>query len=357
MSNNRCYIQGSAAISAQPTFEGDFFSLPMVVTEANNLVAIEPDYKAFIPPNSLRRLSRLLRMGLTAALKAVQNGGQQSPDVIITGTGKGSLSDTEKFIRDIVEYQERALNPTPFIQSTYNSVNGLIALQQKSTGYNNTFVHRGFSFENALLDSMLQLAEGDVKRTLTGCFEEMTAEHFYIKSRIGFWKEADTGNAQLFDRNTPGSISGEGATFFLLGDKRTENTEACITGIKMLYKPSAETLEIGLKALLDKHGIGVDDIDLVISGRNGDINTDHYYRVLFAANCPATPEVPFKQLCGEHDTAGAFAVWLAAQILKLQQLPVSLQAFVPNPPNFFRRILIYNHFIGEQHTFFLLEHV
>lgn len=357
MSKHRCYIQGSAAISAQPTFDGDFFSAPLTTTSANNLVAMEPDYKAFIPPNSLRRMSRMLKMGLTTALKAVQNSGQPSPDVIITGTGKGSLSDTEKFIRDIEAYKESALNPTPFIQSTYNSVNGLIALQQKSTGYNNTFVHRGFSFENALLDSLLQLAEGNVQRTLTGAFEEMTAEHFYIKSRIGFWKEATIGNAALFEHNTPGSISGEGSTFFLLGNDKTPHAEAVITGMKMLYKPSAEALNKALPQFLQKHDIQPGDIDLVITGRNGDINTDHYYRVLFSAHCPHTPEVPFKQLCGEHDTAGAFAVWLAAQILKRQALPAMLQPYVSHLPKTFRRVLIYNHFIGEQHTFFLLERV
>ncbi|UYQ91824.1 beta-ketoacyl synthase chain length factor [Chitinophaga horti] len=354
MNKHRCYIQGSAAISAQHTFDGDFFSAPMVTTSTNNLVAAEPDYKAFIPPNSLRRMSRMLKMGLTAALKAVQNSGQPAPQVIVTGTGKGSLSDTEKFIRDIEQYQERALNPTPFIQSTYNSVNGLIALQQQSTGYNNTFVHRGFSFENALLDSMLQLHEG-VGNTLTGAFEEMTDEHFYIKSRIGFWKDTPTGNAAMFDHNTSGSISGEGATFFMLGTERTPNAEACVTGMKMLYKPSAEALNKALPVFLEQHGLKPTDIDLVITGRNGDINTDHYYRVLLSAHCPATPEVPFKQLCGEHDTAGAFAVWLGAQILKHQQLPDMLQSYATNVPDPIRRILIYNHFIGEQHTFFLLE--
>lgn len=354
MNYNRCYIQGSAAISPQHSFDGDFFSLPMVTTPENMLVAIEPDYKAFIPPNSLRRMSRMLKMGLTAALRAVQVSGQPAPDVIITGTGKGSLSDTEKFIKDIVEYQERALNPTPFIQSTYNAVNGLIALQQQSTGYNTTFVHRGFSFENALLDSMLQLREGVVKHTLTGAFEEMTAEHFYIKSRIGFWKEAATGNAELFSQQTPGSVSGEGSTFFMLGSERTGNTAACIRDMKMLYKPSAAILDKALPAFLAKNGLTVNDIDLVISGRNGDVNTDHYYRVLLSEHLPAVPEVPFKQLCGEHDTAGAFAVWLAAQVLERQQLPVALQTFASAPASL-RRILIYNHFIGEQHTFFLLE--
>ncbi len=90
-------------------------------------------------------MSRVLKMGLVAALQCLRNGSVSTPGAMITGTGKGSLQDTERFLKNITEYAETALNPTPFIQSTYNSVNGLIALQQKYMQYNNTFVHRGFS--------------------------------------------------------------------------------------------------------------------------------------------------------------------------------------------------------------------
>nr|WP_295867223.1 beta-ketoacyl synthase chain length factor [uncultured Chitinophaga sp.] len=344
----KCYIQGMAAISPQATFEGDIFSAPLVHTDSNLLTCMEPDYKPFIPANSLRRMTRVLKIGLTTALQSIRDSGVEAIGPIVTGTGKGSLQDTEKFIREIEQYKETALNPTPFIQSTYNSVNGLIALQVKGTAYNNTFVHRGFSFENALLDSMMLLAEG-ASNTLTGAFEEMTAEHFYIKSRIGFWKPAATDSRQLYAPLSPGSIAGEGATFFVLTGTLTSNTKAALTGFKMLYKPTAEKVAAGLSAF--KEGV-----DLVLTGRNGDSRYEHFYQ-LADALFPGVPQLSFKHLSGEHDTAGAFGLWLAAQILHRQQVPAQWFPMVKDIPATANRILLYNHFYGEQHTIMVLERV
>jgi hypothetical protein len=343
-----CYIQGIAAISPQPTFEGDIFSAPMVHTDSNLLACIEPDYKPFIPGNSLRRMTRVLKMGLTAALKCIQDSGLDTPGPIVTGTGKGSLQDTEKFIKEIAEYKETALNPTPFIQSTYNSVNGLIALQQKCTAYNNTFVHRGFSFENALLDSMMLIQEG-ASHTLTGAFEEITAEHFYIKSRIGFWKAAPVNSAELYQHLSPGTIAGEGATFFTLTGKPSPHSYAAISGFKMLYKPAPGKLTATLKDF----SAGA---DLIITGRNGDSNHEHFYEELDACY-PGIPQLPFKHLCGEYDTAGAFGLWLAAQIIKAQQIPQQWFPRLPQLSKPVESILFYNHFYGEQHVMLRIERV
>jgi hypothetical protein len=320
----------------------------MVHTDSNLLACIEPDYKPFIPGNSLRRMTRVLKMGLTAALKCIQDSGLDTPGPIVTGTGKGSLQDTEKFIKEIAEYKETALNPTPFIQSTYNSVNGLIALQQKCTAYNNTFVHRGFSFENALLDSMMLIQEG-ASHTLTGAFEEITAEHFYIKSRIGFWKAAPVNSAELYQHLSPGTIAGEGATFFTLTGKPSPHSYAAISGFKMLYKPAPGKLTATLKDF----SAGA---DLIITGRNGDSNHEHFYEELDACY-PGIPQLPFKHLCGEYDTAGAFGLWLAAQIIKAQQIPQQWFPRLPQLSKPVESILFYNHFYGEQHVMLRIERV
>ncbi|WP_298732187.1 beta-ketoacyl synthase chain length factor [uncultured Chitinophaga sp.] len=343
-----------AAITPQHSFEGDLFAQPLRSNTGNLLQVTEPDYKAFIPPNSLRRMSRLLKMGLTAAQQCLRDSSLGVPGAIITGTGKGSLQDTERFLKDIRQYGEKALNPTPFIQSTYNAVNGMIAVAQQCTTYNNTFVHRGFSFEHALLDSILQLQEG-APHTLTGALDEMSEEHFYIKSRIGYWKKEPVDNVQLYNTLSPGTIAGEGAVFFSLSATPTAHTYAHITGLKLLYKPAVAGISAGLSAFLQEQQLAVEDISLVITGRNGDSNFEHFYTELDKV-LGTVPQLPFKHLCGEYETSGAFAVWLAAHIMKAQQLP---QQWFPMQADFpaagFQRILIYNHFFGEQHTFVLLE--
>ncbi|SFO13879.1 3-oxoacyl-(acyl-carrier-protein) synthase [Chitinophaga sp. YR627] len=350
----KCYIQGMAAISPQHTFEGDLLSQPMAVTQGNMLSCVEPDYRAFIAPNSLRRMTRVLKMGLAASLKCLQESGVAVPGAIVTGTGKGSLQDTERFIKEIRDFEERALNPTPFIQSTYNAVNGLIALQQKCTQYNNTFVHRGFSFEHALLDSMLLLSEGKPD-VLAGAFDEITTEHFFIKSRIGHWKQETIASDTLYEHVSPGTISGEGAAFFLLTPTATAQSYAQLGGLQMLYKPSPEKLHTALGQFLAQHGVQPEDIDLVLSGANADSNHLHYYDVLnsYALNT----QLPFKHLCGDYETAGAFALWLGAAILKQQQVPAQWFPMLKEQPRKLQHILIYNHFFGEQHSFMLLHKV
>lgn len=312
------YIQGSAAISPQESFFGSFTpQMPVVEGPLNRLRAKEPDYSGFITPNNLRRMSRVLKMGLVAALKCLQNSDIAIPDAIVTGTGRGSLQDTERFLHNIRDYAETALNPTPFIQSTYNSVNGLIALQQKCTRYNNTFVHRGFSFEHALLDGMMQLAEGRADVALVGAFDEMTDEHFYIKSRLGMWKTALTQPADLFTSGTTGTLSGEGAAFFTIG---TTPGIARLDGIRMVYKPSRQELHAALESFLAQHRVAVTDIDLLISGQNGDTRYDQFYQQLTRQFFPQTAVQYFKPLCGEYETAGAFALWMAVQTLQAQGL-------------------------------------
>lgn len=344
-----------AAITPQHSFEGDLFSQPLRNNTGNLFQVTEPDYKAFIPPNSLRRMTRLLKMGLTTAQKCLRDSGLGKPGAIVTGTGKGSLQDMERFLKDIRQYEERALNPTPFIQSTYNAVNGMIAVQEQCTTYNNTFVHRGFSFEHALLDSMLLLQEG-ASHTLTGAFDEMTEEHFYIKSRVGHWKKETVNNAQLYEQLSPGTIAGEGAVFFTLSGAATGHTYARITGLKMLYKPTPPAVSAALGAFLQEQRLTAQDLSLVISGRNGDSNFEHFYQELDTV-WPAADQLPFKHLSGEHETAGAFAVWLAAHILKAQQVPQQWFPMRQQFPSQVNRILIYNHFFGEQHVLLLLERV
>lgn len=52
-------------------------------------------------------------------------------DAIITATGLGCLADTEKFMNALMDNREQMLNPTAFIQSTFNTVGAQLALLLK----------------------------------------------------------------------------------------------------------------------------------------------------------------------------------------------------------------------------------
>ena len=85
--------------------------------------AVEPDYAKLIDPKVIRRMSRIIRMGVAAALECL-NGA--TPDAIITGTAYGSLEDTTVFLKRMIDNKEEMLTPTAFIQSTHNTVGAQI---------------------------------------------------------------------------------------------------------------------------------------------------------------------------------------------------------------------------------------
>ena len=352
--NNQCFIQAGSAISPQATFDSDDWSRQLIASDTNRMECIEPAYAAFIAPNSLRRMSRLLKMGLTTAMKCLQEAGITVPGAIITGTGKGSLQDTERFLKNIEEYSERALNPTPFIQSTYNAINGLIALQQQCTRYNNTFVNRGFSFENAMLDSLLYLREHPAETVLLGAFEEMTAEHFFIKERAGYWKPGVNNLNFLQQGNTPGSIAGEGTAYFCLSNQQDSRSLARLRDVEMLYKPGAEKLRSSLQHFLSSNELKVEDISLLLSGENGDARFQQYYDAV-EAELGEVPKLPYKVFCGEYDTSTAFATWMASKLMGSGETPLTVSNLLTKPYTSLQNILIYNNYMGDQHSFILIQ--
>ncbi|MBZ5859137.1 beta-ketoacyl synthase chain length factor [Flavihumibacter profundi] len=347
------YIRSARAICAQDTFGNN--DLPGELTEAtgNSLHYLHPDYSKYFTIMQLRRMSRVTRTGLVAAIESLADAGIKKPEAIITGTGKGSIYDTEKFIQNILEFHEGTLNPTPFIQSTYNSLNGLIGLQYGASCYNTTYVHRGFSLELALTDAMMLLQEGEIEQALVGCFEEISPEHYIIKQKLGAWKKEPVSCRELIASKTTGSIAGEG-TFFFVVQKNKAGALAKLSGLRMLFEPTVAAVLDELTSLLKEHHLRREDIDLVILGYNGDVRHNHYYDAVLAASDTSTCIQCFKPACGEFDTAVGFAVWMAAWAAQRQQVFPSL-TIRPAMKGPIKNIIIYNHYQAKDHVLYLLQ--
>ena len=172
------------------------------------------DFKDLVADPALRRrMSRIVKMGVACGLKCIEGLTSESIDAIITATGFGCLADTEKFIESIVANSERLLNPTPFIQSTFNTIGGQIALLRGIHSYNVTYAHRGLSFESALIDAAMQVNEGK-KNVLLGAIDEITASSADIQRRLGMTREYDLGEgANFFVLNADAPINGQPAVF------------------------------------------------------------------------------------------------------------------------------------------------
>lgn len=184
-------------------------------------IDVVTDIKLLIPDAAQRRrMSKVIKTAVSTAVECVQGVENiDSLDAIITATGWGCLTDSERFLRNVINDKEQLLNPTPFIQSTFNTIGGQIALLRHNHCYNVTYVNRSHSFEDALLDAMMRIADGESTNILLGAFDEQTPSQHAIMERMGaFRKHKD----------------GEGAVFATLTAEQTEESLAQIDKIDFL---------------------------------------------------------------------------------------------------------------------------
>jgi 3-oxoacyl-[acyl-carrier-protein] synthase II len=350
------YINSLACISPQHTFDDSIFLEPIAIYEKAYLVSIEPDYKEYIDARSSRRMGRILKMGVMAAHRCLDGTSVKVPEAIIAGTGFGCLEDTENFLSRIIENDEKFLTPTSFIQSTHNTISGQIALLLHCYNYNFTYAHRGFSFESALLDAFLLVKEETAANVLIGGIDEITPNFYTIIHRIGQLKKETINNLQLFKYDTPGSIAGEGAAFFLISPEKTTQTFCQLRAVTTIYKPnSSEEITTCIKDFVENAGLSMQDIDLVVLGLNGDYETDKIYHELIDGVFHGSQFASFKHLSGEYQTASGFALWLACKIVKHQHLPEVVR-FGPKADKVkLKNVLIYNHYQSHNHSLMLIS--
>lgn len=350
----KAYIQSYNSISPVqiPAVSPENTGLPNL--EKKYLQAIEPDYKEIINPNLIRRMGRVIKMGVAASMKCLKEAGVENPDAIITGTGLGCIEDTEKFLNQIVVNKEQFLAPTSFIQSTHNTIAGQIALLLKCHSYNFTFVHRNFSFENGVTDSLMMLAEHPEYRILLGGVDEITPGSYAIMKRLGIYKDADLSENQNLKKRTSGSVAGEGATFFVLSGN-AQNAIACIQDVKTFYRPkNQEETQQQILAFLQANNLAPESVDAIIMGFNGDEKYDAVYdeiaSSIFSKNCILS----YKNLCGEYFTSSAFATGLSTSIIKNAVIPEEI-LYKGNCPEQMQTVLIYNQFKNAEHSLMLLS--
>lgn len=316
---------------------------------------VEPVYKEYINPVALRRMSRVVKMGLAAASICMRRLPGESPEAVIVGTGLACLTDLEKFTRLVEEYDEQMLPPIPFINSAHNTVAAQIAMQNRLTGYNITYCHHFLSFENALTDALLCLSE-DMSHVLVGGIDERTADNFQIYGLKDFWRKEPVDNLDLFKGSHVGTLNGEGAAFFMLGNSPCASSLARLAGVRTLLLPDTQIddIENELNRFLGERSLEMSDVDLFVLGRNGSRTFDSLYLQL-EQKLPATAHIAYyKHLCGDYMTSSSFALWLAAEVVSTQRLPEIL-SFRKGTSTGFRRVLIFNQAMAKESSFLLVE--
>ncbi|GIV32762.1 MAG: 3-oxoacyl-ACP synthase [Chitinophagales bacterium] len=345
------FINGVGMVSPQLTTGGQFLNA-VVEREDIKLLCTEPDYSTWFDARQLRRMSRLTRISLTAAVECIREAGIDSPDAIVTGTGLGCMQDSAAFLRQMIRQHEEALSPTPFIQSTHNTISAAIALYLKAHAYNLTCSHRGFSLESALTDALMMLSEGK-NHILTGAYDEIIEDSFVIQQRMNLYKKRSILNTRLFADATEGTIAGEGAAFFMLSNTSGSHCYARLLAVETLYKPAdVQQVHDYIPHLLNRNKLSPDDIDLLLLGKNGDARHEDFYHQAAAA-LPLSGKAAFKHLCGEFPSASGFALWLGCQIMRNQTVPEVVQ-LTPFEKKEIKHLLLYNHYKKINHAFILL---
>lgn len=320
------FIKSYSQISVQKPLCSEWFDNPIKHTE-RYVRALDPDYKPFINPIAARRMGLILKRAMATSLTAMREAEIEMPDAIITATGLGCIENTEKFLTALSQQGESCLQPTFFINSTHNTIGSYIAVQIKCHGYNNTHVHRGISFESALYDALLQFDLKKINNALVGAHDEMTPDYFTLLNRVGFWE---------------GSFAGETAVTFVLSD----SGEIELVDMDILYKPDVKKIESSLKNLCEKKGLSLNDIDLVITGRNGNDDNNKVYDAFENRFGFQDKSMTYKDLFGESFTSSAYAMCVGVECLKRG---VDLKG------RKVRNVLLYNHFENKDHSLILLS--
>lgn len=296
-------ILSAKQISIQNPLSEEWMENPLSYTE-DYVRAVDPDFRQFISAGDARRMGKLLKRALATSLSALQEGGIENPDAIITGTGFGSIENTELFLDALVREGEQLLKPTQFMQSTHNTASSLIGIHTKCHGYNSTYSQKGFSFDSALYDAWMQFRIGRIASALVGSHDEMSPVFSGFVRKAGHVKE--------------GEICSEAAVSVLLADNG-DAAYCSLEGVKLFDTPSQDTL---MQVLADMTAGG---IDAVMTGMSGNAENDSWYGFLDAM-LPGVPQLRYKPLFGVNFSSSAIGFYASACCLKKGSVPAVLTA-------------------------------
>lgn len=346
-----CYINGIGSVSIQTPEYSVFDAAPEKVQHLN--YAQQPSYKELIVPAMIRRMAKGIKMSIYATNQAMKEAENPDLDAIIAGTSLGCIEDSEKFLNTIIENDEEFLTPTAFIQSTHNTVAAQIALQLQCKAYNFTYVNGGNSFESALFDGLLQLKFNNAKNILAGGVDEIAPYTYSMFEMIGRVKSENT-SIDFRNPVTAGVPYAEGANFFVLSSEKTSKSYAKIDDVLLINELQEEGYSTFVTDFLFKNNLKTEEIDVVFFGVNADENQQSFYDELAQQLFGQTSIAYYQHLSGSYDTASAYGLKVAAEVLKKQSYPEQIQ-WNELKPTRLQRILLVHQSLQADYSLVLLS--
>jgi 3-oxoacyl-(acyl-carrier-protein) synthase len=128
--------------------------------------------ESLVTASEARRMTPQMRQLVSLARKALDDAGIGQPDAIVCATQWGCMVQSMRFLQDMIVSGEQELKPTPFIQSTHNTVASLMAILTGNHGYNATYSQGEQSLSCALTDVRTQISLGLIGTALILEFDE-----------------------------------------------------------------------------------------------------------------------------------------------------------------------------------------
>ena len=339
-SEQAAYLYAASAITAQ---DHGWFEQAARLTQPYQR-ALDPDFKQHIPPLQARRMGRLLKRAVVTTNEALRQAPFDMPDAIVTGTGLGCIENTELFLDALCREGEHGLKPTHFMQSTHNTIGSLVAIDRHCHGYNSTYAHQQLSFDNALLDTLLQIQLGLISNAIVGAHDELTPSYYKLLCQAGYL-------------GLPGQAASEAAVSFAIGTAAPQDALCRIAAVRLCHNPSDDTLRDTACHMLHQAHIAASQISAVMTAANGNPAHDRQARHYASLLAPDAPQLWCRHLFGESYAASAAALYASALCLHRGVIPPHLMADNQQPPANPTAIIIHNYTETGTHALTLITKI
>ncbi len=324
------FITAATQVSIQEGLSEAWMESPILYEEPY-VRSLDVDFKQWLSPGESRRMGKLLKRALATSLTAMKVSGVEHPDAIITGTGLGCIENTEILLMHLCTEGEENCKPTPFMQSTHNTISSLVSIHTHSHGYNATYAHKEASFDCALEDAWMQLQLGRIRTALVGGHDEMTPQYFGLLRKAGYLGQ-------------PGQVAGETAVSLMLDAQPSVDALCRLSLVRRCYRPSGETIE--------RIANEIGDVDAIVTPFISK-ETSPVVDILSRSGRPTL--LQYKNIFGESYSAYGLGVYAAAHLLHRQMVPETMLVPGFRCPDQLERLLVMNLSGDKDYTFTLLE--
>jgi len=299
------------------------------------LLARDVSLAEWLAPKEARRMSPPSKLAVAAARMALACAGfadrradREEMSVAIS-TAFGPSSYSEALLRQILFDGPEATSPFLFTESVANAPAAQIAILCRARGPSMTITQREAGALQAIGQGAADVASGRAPRSLAGAVDEMTPLLHALLDRFGALDTAEM--ARPFDRRRHGFVAAEGATVLLLetaasAAERSAHVLARVLAWGSAFDPTApqagwgtghERLARSLRRGLERAGVDLRTIDLIVSGASGSRGGDRLEALMLRdvwgkEERPLPPILAPKRVLGEYGGGFLGAAVLAA---------------------------------------------